>query len=396
MKTTIVYDHRNRAKGEGPLEIRITNNGSVYYIATGIRVLRSEWKHDEIVNRDECDMLNRRLTAIKKRLDDELSAWIETGLPLDMAEIKRRVMHPVVADEKKSRTDMYDWMKEQLDTLPLKNGTLSHYVTMIARLREYGRMMSWEDLTTENIYQWDAWLHHIRKPAKDADVKAGREPDYISDAAVYNYHKCLKALVSRAVRFGIVDMNPYNRLRGEFKRGDRDTVEYLTTEEMKAIENIHPVPGSKMAVVRDLFIFQMYTGMAFSDMQRFDINNYRLDDGQWVAVNERTKTGTAYISQLLPPAVEVLEHYGMKIPKIANWRYNELLKYLGEVAGIRKRITSHMARHTFATWALHNKVELHVVSQMLGHTNTTMTQRYAKTLGVDVRAAFDELKKSLQ
>ncbi len=103
MKTTIVYDHRNRAKGEGPLEIRITNNGSVYYVATGIRVRRSEWKHDEIVNRDDCDILNRRLTAIKKRLDDELSAWIETGLPLDMAEIKRRVMHPVVADEQKSR-----------------------------------------------------------------------------------------------------------------------------------------------------------------------------------------------------------------------------------------------------------------------------------------------------
>ena len=368
----------------------------MYYIATGIRVRRSEWKHDEIVNRDDCETLNRRLTAVKKRLDDELSAWIETGLPLDMAEIKRRVMRPVVADEKKSRTDMYEWMKAQLDILPLKNGTLSHYVTMIARLREYGRMMSWEDLTTENIYQWDAWLHHIRKPAKDADVKAGRVPEYISDAAVYNYHKCLKALVSRAVRFGIVDRNPYNRLRGEFKRGDRDTVEYLTTEEMKAIEKIHPVSGSKMAVVRDLFVFQMYTGMAFSDMQRFDFNNYRLDDGQWVAVNERTKTGTAYISQLLPPAVEVLEHYGMKIPKIANWRYNELLKYLGEVAGVRKRITSHMARHTFATWALHNKVELHVVSQMLGHTNTTMTQRYAKTLGVDVRAAFDELKKSLQ
>lgn len=396
MKTTIVYDHRNRAKGEGPLEIRITNNGAVYYIATGIRVRRSEWKHDEIINRDDCETLNRRLTAIKNRVDDELTAWLKTGLPLDMAEIKRRVMRPVVADEKKSRTDMYEWMKEQLNILPLKDGTLSHYVTMTARLREYGRMMSWEDLTTENIYQWDAWLHHIRKPAKDADVKAGREPDYISDAAVYNYHKCLKALVSRAVRFGIVDRNPYNRLRGEFKRGDRDTVEYLTTEEMKAIENIHPVPGSKMAVVRDLFVFQMYTGMAFSDMQRFDINNYRLDDEQWVAVNERTKTGTAYISQLLPPAVEVLEHYGMKIPKIANWRYNELLKYLGEVAGIRKRITSHMARHTFATWALHNKVELHVVSQMLGHTNTTMTQRYAKTLGVDVRAAFDELKKSLQ
>lgn len=393
MKTTIVYDHRNRAKGEGPLELRITNNGAVYYIATGIRVLRSEWKHDEVVNRDDCDQLNRRLTALRKRLDDELSAWIETGEPLDIAEIKRRITSPAVKGEEKPGTDMYDWMKVQVEQLTLREGTVKHYITLIARMREYGRMMAWDDLTTENIYQWDSWLHRLKKPATDAGRKAGVETGYISDAAVYNYHKCLKALIARAVRFGIADKNPYERLRGVFKRGERDTVDYLTADEMKAIEQIRPTPGSTMAVVRDLFVFQMYTGMSFSDMQRFDIGDYRMENGQWVTVRERTKTGVAFISQLLPPVVEVLGRYGMQLPEITNQKYNELLKYLGEVAGIRKRITSHMARHTFATWALHNKVELHVVSQMLGHTNTTMTQRYAKTLGVDVRAAFDELKR---
>lgn len=395
MKTAIIFDHRNRANGgEGPLELRFTVDRKAYYIATGIRVRKSEWKHDEIVNRDDADILNDRLDAIKRRLDDELTAWIASGEPIDPAAVKKRVMNPGRTEDKPC-TDMYDWMDEQYRLLPYKYGTMKHYITLIARLREYGKMMSWDDLTTENLYMWDAWLHQLRKPQTDADKKAGRTAAFITDGAVYNYHKCLKALISRAVRFGIIAINPYDRLRGVFKRGDRETVEYLTEDEMKAIESIHPLPGSQMAVTRDLFVFQMYTGMAYCDAQSFDIGEYRNKDGRWVAVNERTKTGIPYISQLLPPVVDVLERYGWQVPKIQNARYNELLKYLGEVAGIRKRITSHMARHTFATWALHNKVDLHVVSQMLGHSSTLMTQRYAKTLGIDVMEAFDRLQKTL-
>lgn len=395
MNTAIVYDHRGRVKtGEGPLEVRIIVDRKPYYIGTGVRVMKSEWKNGEVVNREDSVILNERIQAVRRRVEEELTEWLKSGKPFSAKEIKKRV-HSPSGRTMPTETDMYDWICEQYDMLPLEAGTLKHYRTLILRLREFGRMMSWRDLTVENIYMFDAWLCAMKKTQTDADRKAGREAN-IGRASVYNYHKCLKAMANRAVKFGIIDANPYDRLRGAFHRGEKDTVEFLTEDEMKAIEALRPLEGSQMAVVRDLFTFQMYTGMSYADTQSFDIGDYDKVDGHWVSVRKRTKTGSAYVSQLLPPVVDVLERYGMKVPAMPIQKYNSLLKYLGEVAGIRKRLTSHVARHTFATWALHNKVELHVVSAMLGHSSTMMTQRYAKTLGIDVRAGFDSLEKLMK
>jgi site-specific recombinase XerD len=150
-----------------------------------------------------------------------------------------------------------------------------------------------------------------------------------------------------------------------------------------------------MAAARDMFVFQSYTGMAYSDMQGFRLDECRHDGNRWLLAKKRVKTGVTYYVQLLPQALAVVERYGGELPKVAVQVYNRNLKKIAEATGITKRLTSHVGRHTFATWALHNKVELHVVSQMLGHSSTLMTQRYAKTLGIDVMEAFDRLQKTL-
>ena len=94
--------------------------------------------------------------------------------------------------------------------------------------------------------------------------------------------------------------------------------------------------GSQAALARDLFIFQMFTGLAYSDTQRFDISQYREVDGRWRFIGERIKTGVPYVSMLLPPAVEVLERNGWQVPKMNNQRYNQMLKAIGMVIGIEK------------------------------------------------------------
>jgi site-specific recombinase XerD len=98
----------------------------------------------------------------------------------------------------------------------------------------------------------------------------------------------------------------------------------------------------------------------------------------------------AYVSQLLPPAVKVLEKYGWEIPKMDNADYNHHLKALQTMAGIKTRLHSHLARHTFATWMLRNGASIENVSKMLGHTNITQTQRYAK---VQAQAVYDDFEK---
>lgn len=360
-----------------------------------MRVRASEWRYGKVVGRDDAKELNERLESFVRSANEEVTRRVNEKLPIDARVIRRKVYGLDDGDESEVTVDFLDWIKEQVSEMRLAEGTLKHYRTLIDRLRQFGKMRDWKDLTTANIYKWDMWLHGLKKGQSDADVKAGVAAEYISDAAVYNYHKCLKALLNRAVMFDMMEQSPYDKLRGQFKRGDVENVEYLTEEEMEAIVGIHPLAGSQMAVARDLFVFQLYTGLSYSDSQAFDMKDYKKVDGKWVNVGKRVKTGVAYVSQLLPPAVEVLEKYGMQLPKIGNADYNHCLKALGIAAGIEKPLHSHLARHTFATMMLREGVRIEHVSKMLGHTNITTTQRYAKVLADDIRKDFSMIEEKI-
>ena len=395
--TNIVFDHRKRTKAgdEGPLEVRVTVDRKPYYINTGIRVRACEWKQGIVQNRPNAVALNKRLNIIYKKIEDEVNRTIDEGKQIDVAEIRRRAWVTTI-DE--SSTSFLDWVRDQIDKLDPKmaSGTVSHYRTLLIRLREFDIIRRWNDLTVENIYAFDSWLHRQTKPQSDAQLKAGVAHEYLSDSGIYNYHKCLKALLNNAVLFGRIEINPYIKLKGKFKRGDRETVDYLTEEELARIEAVHPLPGSRMAITRDLFIFQSYTGLAFSDAQAFDIKHYKKVKGQWQFVGQRIKTGVAYVSQLLPPVIEILERYDWKVPKIDNAEYNKLLKCLAEVANVDRRLHSHMGRHTFATLMQHHGVPTEHVQKMLGHKNIAQTQRYAKTIAQDIYDDFDRMAEKLK
>ena len=380
--TTVVFDHRGRSKNAGPLEVRIIWQRKPYYVNTGIKVRSSEFRFGQVVNRPDSVELNGRLEIITGKVNRYINRCMEEGVPFDVAAVRSEVFR--MSDGRKPFTE---WAEEQIAGMSFAEGTMKHYHTLMRRIREYGGLSSWDDVTPSGIVRFDEWLHRL-----ESQDRSGR----ISDASLYNYHKCLKALLSRGVSFGMIERNPYELLRGKFKRGEKQTVSYLTEDEMAAFESLHPVPGSPMEVARDLFVFQMYTGLAYSDAQAFDIADYKLIDGRWTHIGQRIKTGVPFVSVLLPPAVEVLERYGWKAPRMDNADYNHALKLLGAAAGIRCPLHSHMARHTFATWMLKNGVRIENVSRMLGHTNITMTQRYAKVLASSVCEDFNRVGEKMK
>ena len=124
--------------------------------------------------------------------------------------------------------------------------------------------------------------------------------------------------------------------------------------------------------------------------------NYKKIKGKWCAIGSRIKTGVPYVNQLLPPAVEVLERYGMSVPKMTNQVYNRELKMVGQAAGITYPLHSHLARHTFATYMLAHGVKIENLAKMLGHANIKQTQRYAKVLAQSVRDEFNKIDKLLK
>ena len=387
--TSIIYDRKKQAEGEkeGTLEVRITVDRKSYYINTGVRVQRKHWA-GTVVKRPDADALNNRLGIIVRRVNEKVNEFIEARQPIDIEAIRSYIYSGSSVNV--DRNGLISWIEKEIPMLKVSDGTRKHYWLLLDRLKAFGKLKAWTDLTVENIYEWDAWLRQI------SNVNSRHDEGMLGDGTIHNYHKHLKSMLNRALSFGIIEKTPYARLVGKFSAGEEENIEYLTEEEMKLILDTHPVPGTQMETVRDLFVIQMFTGLSYSDMQALDIKNYHKDGDAWVYNGKRIKTGIPFVSQLLPPVIEVLERHEWQVPQMPNQKYNAQLKTFGNVIGL-EGLHSHLARHTFATYMLSNDVKLQNVMRMLGQKRIEQTMRYAKVLAKDVHEDFgmiaDKLKK---
>lgn len=386
INTSIVYDHRGRTgkDKEGPLEVRVTVNRKPYYINTGVRVRAFEWKHGVVVDRVDCVELNERLAIIMRKVEQEINACIIEDKEINVAEIRQKVLR---VREDQTEAPVLDWIEEQVRMLPVDDGTRKHYDTLLKRLLEFGKIKRWTDVSVENIYGWNAWLHSL---------KTTNGEKLLSDGGVYNYHKNLKHLLYIAEKIGRVERNPYAKLKGEFKKGEKENVEYLTADEIDRLRELDLEDDSFLDKIRDLFVFQIFTGMAYADAMKFDINDYREVDGKWLHNAERVKTGVAFVGQLLPPVVEILKKYDWKLPTICNQDYNRGLKVIAKYAKIKTRMHTHLARHTFGTFMLSEGVKIQNLQRMMGHKDIHQTLRYAKTLAKDVHDDFDMIGEKMK
>ena len=406
IKTAIIYNHRGRfgKDGTAPVEVRVTVNRRAYYINTGVHVRSREWKFDHVCNRKDEDELNDRVSIMLKRVDGIINERMKDGTEddIDFEEVRRLVRSPDKRVKRKiyngdvlaivqDADDMTVWMQEEIEKLDVASGTRRHYKVSVAALIESGTMRKWSELTVENVHRFDAYLHTIKKHQTDAEVKAGKSVEYISQATVRNYHKDIKALLGRALKFGLITANPYDRMKGEIKRGDKETVEFLTDAERTKIEKLN-ISDSMQATARDMFLFQCYTGMAYSDMMAFSLDKCQMNDGKLTYSAQRVKTGVTFYIRVLPKALAIAKKYGGRLPRVADQTLNANLKTIATFTNITKRLTTHVGRHTFATWMLRNGVPLEHLQKMLGHRRITQTQRYAKLLPMDVYGQFDKVE----
>lgn len=192
----------------------------------------------------------------------------------------------------------------------------------------------------------------------------------------------LHTVVNKALAAGIITADPfadYEPPRPERKQ------RYLTQEELKRLMTT-PLPSSRLYLVRDLFLFSCYTGISYGDMCRLTIENLETaEDGTvWIKA-VREKTGVEFEIPLLDLPQHVIDKYrdimpdGKLLPMYGNSELNKGLKNLATVCGIDRKLTFHMARHTYATEiALSHGVPMETVSRMLGHSRVDTTQIYAQ------------------
>lgn len=372
--TIAVVFGRKKSKDDKPcsVEIRLTINRKVKYVSTGVRIKMKEWHDGYVINRYDAANLNERISVVRRSIEGLINRSIADHTTLDLTKLK--LINNIETDTESFIT----FVEERAQKRAVRKSTRGRYNVFLHKLRHFGKIKTFSDLTVENVKDFDEWLH---APG-------------IRQGTIYNYHKSLKLFINEAVMLDKVAVNPYNKLRGTIPRGDKKVIEYLTYSEMRAVEKVI-ISNPMTEHARDLFVFQMYTGMGYSDMAAFDISAYTLEKGRYIKTDTRVKSGVRYVSQLLPPAIRILKKYSNKLPIMCNADYNRALKTVQAAVGIKKNMHSHLARSTFATFMLSNGCSIQNVSRMLGHTNIKQTMRYAEILEKDVRSDYDMITDKL-
>jgi len=237
------------------------------------------------------------------------------------------------------------------------------------------------------ITDYDFYLRSVRGCANNSAVK------YLK-----NFGKIIRICLSN----GWITSNPFANYKGKIKTVDRV---FLSAEEIQIISG-KKFATDRLSQVRDVFLFCCFTGLAYVDVKKLKTSDIckGVDGKQWIVTN-RQKTDSRSAIPLLPTAAKLIQKYAsdptcnsreILLPVPSNQKMNDYLKEIAAVCGINKELTSHIARHTFATTVtLSNGVPIESVSKMLGHASIKQTQHYAKILDTKVSADMLELKQKL-
>jgi site-specific recombinase XerD len=225
--------------------------------------------------------------------------------------------------------------------------------------------------------------------------------DGLSHNTAVKQMQLFKCVIKDAVNRGFITHDPFYEVKLKLKDSPRP---YLTQEEIDAIiklENLFP----RVEIVRDIFIFSCYTGLAYIDVQKLTTENIRpgVEGKLWI-FTKRQKTDVTSNIPILSQAQVIIDKYsdtvqfrkGKLLPILSNQKMNAYLKEIADLAKINKVLTYHVARHSFATTVtLTNGVPIETVSKMLGHKQIKTTQHYAKIVDLKVSADMKILEEKL-
>lgn len=375
----LVFDRKHVATKDkkGLVQLEVMHERKRKWFSTGIKVYADQWdERYKVVNSPHTFEYNDTLDAQLKQVQDFIKDGVQRNVPFSFDELTSFMKRTSAND---SSLTFIEFIAERLiERGDIRKSTKRVHRTLLTTLEEFKYIEHFSDITTANITRFDDWLH-------------GK--NYLQ-TTIYGYHKRLKAYINEAIRFDYITTNPYSKLKIE--RGKSKGIKYLSMDELKQIERC-TIKDKAVERVRDLFIFQSYTGLSYGDLAKFDFLETEEHDNCYIIRDKRQKTGEEYFVVILDKAMQILKKYNYKLPIISNGKYNQYLKVVASYAGIDKPISSHWARHTYAVMTLSLGVRMEHISKMLGHSSTKITEStYAKVLATDIRKDFEMMQEKLK
>lgn len=381
--------------GAAPVFMRITVNGNRAEIATNKRFDVDRWKlgHPAGTKADAKE-LQKDLDSMKASVNKVWRDMVDRNEIITATTVKERF----TGRNKNSRTvvEVFNFHNSQMKELigiEYSPATAKRYDTTLDHVKKYMKakyrktdLSLWE-LNYEFVSGWEHYLKTEHKCNHNTAMK---------------YIKNFRKVINLAIKNDWLEKDPFARFECNILPVERD---FLTREELAIVEE-KVLKIQRMDQIRDIFVFCCYTGLAYADVLKLTSSHIvkGIDGTLWIKLN-RTKTETKSQIPLLPKALAILDKYkdapklvpGTLLPVISNQKMNAYLKELADLCEINKTLTSHIARHTFATTVtLTNGVPIETVSSMLGHKSLRTTQIYSKVVEQKVSEDMARLKERLE
>jgi len=253
----------------------------------------------------------------------------------------------------------------------IKYGTTYTHVLNFIKAKYHKNDIPMNELTPMFISNFEIYLKTTRNCCHNSTTK---------------YLRNLKKITRIAQANGWLNKDPFTNIK--FHLDDVDLA-FLDEAELNSLMK-KQFTIERMQQVKDVYLFCCFTGLAFVDEASLSAEDIIDKDGQRWIKKRRQKTKNWCHVPLLEPAVKILDKYknhpgcikkGRLLPVLSNQKMNAYLKEIADITGIVKHLSTHTARHTFATTVtLANQVSMEVVSKMLGHSSVNMTKKYARVV----------------
>lgn len=378
----LIWAYRRKTTDiEATLYARVTVSGKRAEISLSKRIQATLWDEENSIIKPGCEeaaAINEFLDIVRGELRQCFYQLRSENKQITAEAIKNKYLG-VDEDSGKTLLEAFHYHNDKVKGLIGKDFSLSTHKKFVATLGKVERFVK----TTYNLS--DIVLSSLKyKFITDFEYYL-KTVDNLSNNSAMSYIKILKKIVKLSVNNEWLAKNPFTPFVCRIEEKER---EVLNDSDLEKLKN-KKLSTVRLAQVRDIFLFSCYTGYAYSDVHALtpDHVGVGLDGEKWIFTS-RKKTDNRSNVMLLPEAIELIEKYqshpecirkGKLFPVRSNQKYNEYLKEVADLCGINKELTTHIARHTFATTVtLANDVPIESVSAMLGHKNLRTTQIYAK------------------
>ena len=395
----LFYIRRDKTnkKGEAPVFMRLTINGERADASIKRFIEPHAWNSAKGKANEKSrggKDLNLYLNAISANI-----LQIQRDLELDKKEVSAQIiLNRYLGKEQSDRHTLMEVFRAHnekcraLSGISLAPGTVIRYETSL-RLTEAFLRTTYkkedcylDEITHQFVEDYDFYLRTVRRCCHNTTTKY-----------LLNFKKIIRIALAK----GWMKKDPFAQVHFHFEPVER---EFLEKQELKVLLN-KEITITRLAQVRDIFCFCCLTGLAFMDVQQLKPEHLVADiHGKIWIRKARQKTKNMCNIPLLDEAQKIINRYrdhpycqthGVLLPVCSNQKMNSYLKELADICGIRKNLSTHCARHTFATLTLASGATIDNVAKMLGHANVNMTRRYAKVLDSSIMRDMEVVAENM-